>query len=207
MMARLARARHRCNSRASLNRRGKSSHCGPTAVGIAAGAAARDLRPTIDIDRVGVLAALQPIRLIGRAGDDGSIAARVRVFPGHGETRFAAFERLHLRRIGALLVLIIHRSADAVADEPADCRPGEAGGDAFAGTATKLRSDKAARYRADERARILARSLAGLWSAAACCGGYCYERRSTCTNHVHIKPPPVIPNRPAIRVGVNRYRC
>src|SRR5258707_14361081 len=102
-----------------------------------------------------LLPALHAVGLIGRAGNHRAVASGIRVLPRHCRTGSTALERLHLRRIGALLVLVIHAGANAVADHSADRCAGEAGGDALAGSAAELRSDQAAGYRADDRAGVL----------------------------------------------------
>src|SRR5262249_56912457 len=94
-------------------------------------------------------------------------APETRILPRHPDARRAGFECLHLRRICAPLVVVVHAGADAIADQTAKRRAGEAGRDALAGSAAELRSDQAAGNRADERARILFRSLAGLGSTGA----------------------------------------
>src|SRR5262249_29316457 len=139
-----------------------SPHRRPGSVRIATSVAAGDLRLTIDIDGVSVRSALQPIRLIGRPRNHRSIATGIRILPRHGDARLSGFERLHLRRIRAPLVIVVHAGADAIADQTAKRCAGEAGCDALAGSTAELRSDQTARNRADERARILFRSLAGL---------------------------------------------
>src|SRR5262249_56550056 len=116
----------------------------PGACGVAAGAGARNLGVAVDVDRVGVLPALQPVRLVGRAGHHRSIAAGIRIAPGDRGAGSSAFERLHLRRIRALLVLVVHAGADAIADEPADRGAGQPGGDALAGPAAELRANQTA---------------------------------------------------------------
>jgi hypothetical protein len=65
---------------------------------------------------------------------------------------------LHLRRIGAPLVVVIPAGADAIADEPADRGAPDPRGDALGGSAAELRADQAACQRADERARVFLRS-------------------------------------------------
>src|SRR6476620_1603987 len=144
-----------------------SAHRSPRAVRVATGVAARDLRLAVAIDRVGVLPALLSVGLVGGAGNHRSIPARVRVLPGDRRARFSAFERLHLCRIGALLVVIVHGGADAIAEQAADRRTGKAGGNTFAGPTAELRADQPPGYHADERARILPRSGSSLGIAAA----------------------------------------
>src|SRR5262249_4312177 len=144
-----------------------SPHRGPGSVRIATRIAAGDLWLAVDINGVSVRSALQPVGLIGRTRNHRSITTVIRILPRHGDARPSALERLHLRRIRALLVADVYPGADALADQPAKRRAGEAGGDALAGSAAELRSDQAAGNRADERARILFRSLPGLGSTSA----------------------------------------
>src|SRR5215467_4635753 len=169
-----------------------SPHRGPGSVRIAARVAAGDLRLTVDIDGVSVRPALQSVGLIGRPRNHRSITTGIRILPRHGDARLSAFERLHLRRIRAPLVVVVHAGADAIADQTAKRRASEAGCDALAGSAAELRSDQAAGNRADERTRILFRSLAGLGSTGAGCQRYHGERRSAHANERHVSSPQMI---------------
>src|SRR5947209_705184 len=119
-------------------------HRGPGSVRIATSVAAGDLRLTVDVDGVSVRSALQPVGLIGRTRNHGSIATGIRILPRHADARLSGFECLHLRRIRAPLVVVVHAGADAIADQTAKRRAGEAGCDALAGSAAELRSDQAA---------------------------------------------------------------
>src|SRR5262245_41030824 len=112
-----------------------SSDRGPGPIRIAASAAARDLRLAVDVDRVRVLAALQTVGLMGGSWDDPAIAAGIRIAPWHRCAGFPALQRLHLRRIGAPLVFVVHRRADAIADQSTDRSTGNAGGKPLAGPA------------------------------------------------------------------------
>ncbi len=80
-------------------------HRGPGSVRIATSVAAGDLRLTVDIDGVGVRSALQPVGLIGRTRNHRSIATGIGILPRHADARLSGFERLHLRRIRAPLVV------------------------------------------------------------------------------------------------------
>src|SRR5262249_24991512 len=144
-----------------------SAHRGPRAVRIAASVAACDLRLAVDVDGVGVRPALQSVGLIGGAPDRAPITTRIPVVSRHPPTRLPALGAWHLRRIGGRLVVVVHASADEIADQAAERRAGEAGRDALAGSAAELRSDQTAGNRTNERARILLRSLAGLGSTSA----------------------------------------
>ena len=85
-----------------------------------------------------------------------------------------------------------HAGADAVADHSTDRRAREARRDALAGSAAELRSDQTAGNRANERARILFRSLAGLGSARAGCDRKRGERGSAQANERHVSSPQMI---------------
>src|SRR6266566_4906188 len=121
-----------------------SAHRGPGAVRIAASVAASDLRLAVDIDGVRIGPALQSVGLIGGTRNHRSITTGIRILPRHRRTRLSAFERLHLRRIGAPLVVVVHAGADAIADQTAKRRASEASRDALAGSAAELRSDQTA---------------------------------------------------------------
>src|SRR5262249_4714300 len=105
---------------------------------------------------------------------------------------FSGFERLHLRRVGAPFIIIIHSGADAITDQAADRRARQTGGDALAGSATELRTDQAAGNRADERARVFLRSLAGLGSTGARRHRKRDERGSKQANERHVSSPQMI---------------
>src|SRR5882724_1908272 len=154
---------------------GPSADRSPGAVRIAASLAAGDLGLAIDIDRVGVRAALQAIRLISRPGNNRTVAAGVRIAPSNGSPRSTAFERLHLRGVGPLLVLVVHTGADAVADHAADRRAGEAGREPLAGAAAELRPDEAAGNGANERAGVLLGALAGFRRGGAGGERHCHD--------------------------------
>src|SRR5215469_1110596 len=169
-----------------------SPHRGPGSVRIATRIAAGDLWLAVDINGVSVRSALQPVGLIGRTRNHRSITTGIRILPRHGDARLSAFERLHLRRVRAPLVVVVHAGADAIADQPAKRRASEAGRDALAGSAAELRSDQAAGNRADERARILFWSLAGFGSARAGRDRKRGERSSAQANERHVSSPQMI---------------
>src|SRR5262245_18560303 len=118
-----------------------SQRC-PGAVRIAAGGPARDLRASVDIDGMGVVAALGAAPVVGRARNDVTAASRIGILPGDRRAGAAGFERVHLRRVGAGLVLVVHRSADTVAQEAANRGTRDAGRDPLAGSAAELRPDR-----------------------------------------------------------------
>src|SRR5262249_49062981 len=107
-------------------------HSLPGAVRLAAGGAAHRLRPAVDIDRVAVLPARHTGALIGGTGDHSAVAPGILVAPAHRRARRSGVERLHLRRIGTGAIIVIERSTDAVADQPADGRAGKRARDAAA---------------------------------------------------------------------------
>src|SRR5262245_62486279 len=57
--------------------------------------------------------------LVCRPRDDGAIATGIWISPGNWSARLAAFQRIHLRRVSALLVLIVESRSDAIADQSA----------------------------------------------------------------------------------------
>src|SRR5437899_10180229 len=100
--------------------------------------------------------------------NDGSVAAGIGVLPGHRHIRLPGFKRLHLCRIGAPLIIIVHACTNAIADEAADRGARKTRGDALAGPAAELRADQTASDSADERAGVFPRSLTGFGSTGAC---------------------------------------
>src|SRR4051794_22002810 len=93
----------------------------PASVRVAARGAARDLRLTIDIDAVGVVAALGATRLIGRTRNYRTVALRALPAPADRNARLAMLKRLHLGRIGALAVAFVEAGADRTTkDAPGD---------------------------------------------------------------------------------------
>ncbi len=62
---------------------GRTLHRLPAAVRITASGAACGLRLAVDVDGVGELPAVHPVRVIGRARHDRAVTARVRIAPGH----------------------------------------------------------------------------------------------------------------------------
>src|SRR4029079_488884 len=93
----------------------RSTRRRPGAVRFATGRAAFDLRLGVDVDRVRVLAARAAIGLIGGARDDVPVAPGIRIAPGDRRPRRAALQRLNLGSVGAALIVIIERGADATA--------------------------------------------------------------------------------------------
>ena len=113
---RAACARHM--PRAALRRPSQINGCElagrrPAAVRAAAGCAARGRRLAVDIDGVGVLPALGAAAVEGRARHDRAVMAGVRILPADRRARPAGFQRLDLRGIGALLVVVVQSCADA----------------------------------------------------------------------------------------------
>src|SRR5262245_26036325 len=113
---------------------------------------------------MGVLPAGVARLLIGRTGNYGAVAARIGIFPRDGCAGLAAFESLHLRRVGAALVFVVHRRTDAIADQAPDRGAGDAGREPRSRVAAELGSDEGAGDGAHSSAGILLRALAGLRS-------------------------------------------
>jgi len=104
------------------------------------------------------------------------MSAGIRVLPRHGRARAPIFQRLHLRRIGALLILVIHSRADPIANEAADSGAGQSSGNMLAGPAAELRPDQTAGQGAEKGSRVLLGPLSGLRSGAASAQNYCDKR-------------------------------
>ena len=79
--------------------------------------------------------------LILRPGNDGAVAPGIRIAPGHRRARLTTLECVHLRVVGALLVLIIKGSADPIADKAANTGANKSSGDMPAGTPAELRAN------------------------------------------------------------------
>src|SRR3569832_912148 len=139
-----------------------SGERGPAAVGIAAGRAACGLRPAIDVDGLGVGAAVAAAILVGRPGHDRAVAARVGIAPGDRRAGRTALKRFHLGGIGPAVVFFIERRADAVADQGANAGADQRAGNMAARAAAELRADRRAAERTEQRARVLLRSGPGL---------------------------------------------
>jgi hypothetical protein len=121
-----------------------SVHDRPTAIRSAARSAARDLWHAIDENRLRVAATGGSARLIGRPGDDIAVASGIRIAPGNRRPRRTGFERLHLRSVSSLFVLIVERSADAIADQAADRRADYGSSETIAGAAAHGIADQTA---------------------------------------------------------------
>ena len=94
----------------------------PCSVRIAASHAAGGLRPALNVDRVGVLAAAAVIRLrVGRSGDNRAMNAAV-TLPAHWRTGPAIFEGFHFGGIGAAAILLVERISDGAANDASDQR-------------------------------------------------------------------------------------
>ncbi len=119
-----------------------SGHRRPGSIRVAASISTRHLWPSIDVDRVSVGTALQPIGFVCFSWDDRAVPAGVRIFPGNRRSSAPVLQGLHLRRIGAPLVFIVHCGPYPIADEPTNRGPRKARRNALAGSATKLRADK-----------------------------------------------------------------
>src|SRR5262249_26972620 len=117
--------------------------------------------------------------------------------PAPRHTRFPGLKRLHLRRIGTPLIIIVHPGTDAIADEAADRSARETSRDALASPTAELRADQTAGNSADERAGIFLWSLASFGSAGARRHPrrhpQCDSRNSTQANERHVSSPQMIP--------------
>jgi hypothetical protein len=71
----------------------------------------------------------------------------------------AALERIHLRRIGALFVLVVERGTDAIAYQTTEDATDRGAGKTIAGSATRnRRTYQRARASADQSAGVFSRS-------------------------------------------------
>jgi hypothetical protein len=106
---------------------------------------------------VGVLPASHGIALIGRSRHHGAVAPGLVIAPADRRARRAIVERLHLRRVGALAILLVEGGADPVADHAADRRAGDRAHHPAA-AAPELRADHGAGHDAQEGTGALVRS-------------------------------------------------
>jgi len=132
-----------------------SADRGPGSVRIATSISLGDLRPAVNVDGMSIGPALQPVRLVSGTRNDRPVAAGIWVPPGDCRSRAPAFKRLHLSRVCAPPVFLIHGCADPVADQTADGGTCETRRDALAGPASELRSNQTTGHCADKRARVL----------------------------------------------------
>src|SRR5581483_10324131 len=72
----------------------------------------------------------------------------------------APLECVHLRRVGALLVFVVERGPDAVADEATNAGTNQGARDMAANTTAKLRTDSGAPQRTQECSGVLLRARA-----------------------------------------------
>src|SRR6266568_7860442 len=127
-----------------------STHRSPGAIRIAAGGPACGLGPTVDIDRVGILAAAPAARHIVRPRNDSAVIVGVLAAPADGRSRPTGFERLHLGGIGDLAIALIKRGTDCAADQPASRGPDHRARNAAASPAP---TEKSTQRTASEGAR------------------------------------------------------
>src|SRR5450756_255019 len=139
----------------------RSAERGPGAVRVAAGGAAGGLRAAVDIDGVAEGTAVAAGILIGGARHYGPVAPGIRIFPRHRRAGGAAFERIHLRGIGALLVLVVEAGADTVADQAAEQAADRGASQAVSGAAAGDRgTEQRAGPGAEQGAGVFLRSRA-----------------------------------------------
>ena len=93
--------------------------------------------------------------LILRPGNDRAVAPGIRIAPGHRRAGLAALECVHLRGVGALLVLIVKGCADPIADQAANSGANKCSGDMSAGAPAELRANGRAAQRAKQSTCVL----------------------------------------------------
>src|SRR5215831_14929127 len=89
----------------------------PGTVRIAASGAAGSLRLTVNVNGVGESTAFAIGLLVGSTRDNGAIATGIGIPPGNRGPRLTTLQGFHLRCIGSLLVFVIERRANSVADQ------------------------------------------------------------------------------------------
>src|SRR5262249_21195622 len=96
-----------------------------------------------------------------------AVTALIRIFPRPRRPRPSAFQGLHLGRIGASLVFIVHCGPDSITDQAADGRAGNAGGELGRHIAADRRTEETSRDGADRGPGVLFGTLAGLGRGSA----------------------------------------
>jgi len=76
--------------------------------------------------------------VIGRPWNDRPITSGIGIPPRDRSTGLASLKGIHLRGIGPLLVVVIKRSPDAIANQPANSRADQRAGDMASDTSAEL---------------------------------------------------------------------
>src|SRR5215510_5879004 len=95
-------------------------HRTPGSVRIAAGRTPHRLRPTIDIDLVDIVAAVDRTAAIGLLRDHLAVAPIVGIAPAHRTPGLPAFPGIVFGLLGKLAIARVERATDLIADNAAD---------------------------------------------------------------------------------------
>ncbi|CAN1725123.1 protein of unknown function [Hyphomicrobium sp. 1Nfss2.1] len=166
----------------------------PGAVAVAAGGAAHGAWATVDIDGVGVVAAVELGTLIGAPGGDIAIAAVVGVAPAAWTVGLAFLQSRVFGLFGEAAILLVHRAANLAADDAAD-HGASHGREHVTGALADLIADDAACDRAGEKPGILVRRI------AAAAGEESREKdqgNAACQVHSDYLPADGVPGRPFV---------
>src|SRR6476661_6552057 len=96
-----------------------SADIAPGAVWIAAGRAAHRLGLTVDVNLVGIVAAISAAAAVRLARNDFAVTAVFGIAPSDRPARLTALERVQLSTLSEDAVLVVHRAADGAADDSA----------------------------------------------------------------------------------------
>src|SRR5215831_4447158 len=173
-----------------------SAHRGPGPVRVATRRAAGDLGSAVDVDRVAILAATQAAPLVIGAGNDGPVVGRVIATPADRRAGRAAFQGLHLGRVGALAVLGVERGADRAAQEPSGCgADGGAREAASRASAAENGTEGATRNCAGNGAGILVRGIRIIGTGGGAHGEQRSAKNLLVSHGFPVPPIPVAPPR------------
>ena len=87
------------------------------------------LRPSVDINLVGVIPAIGDASLIGAARDDFAVVARIRVAPLPRRARLAALQSVIFRFLRITAIALVQALANLAADDATDDGTRDSGGD------------------------------------------------------------------------------
>jgi hypothetical protein len=111
---------------------------------------------TINVDGVGKSAAFAVSLLIRSTRDNSAVATGIRIPPGNRGAGLASLEGIHLCLVGALLVFVVKRRADSVADQTTEHATDRRAGQAVSRPAA---SDRRANQRTGTRSDYSAGAL------------------------------------------------
>src|SRR5712671_3600763 len=94
---------------------------GPCPIRVATGSPPHSLGTTVNIDRMGEGATAHATRYVIRPRDYGTIIGRTIAAPANWCAWRTTLQRRHLRRVGALAVLLVQRCSDGATEQATCC--------------------------------------------------------------------------------------